>query len=60
MIRGNTMTGLKIKKGDKVKFDNGGLWPHYGTVKRVNKVTYTIVDEQGDCIRIPKENVWWD
>jgi ribosomal protein L24 len=54
------MSSLEIKKGDKVKFDCGGLWPHYGTVKRVNKITYTIIDEQGDKILVDKTKVWWD
>jgi hypothetical protein len=54
------MSSLEIKKGDKGKFDCGGLGPHYGTVKRVNKITYTIIDEQGDCVRIEKHKVWWD
>ncbi len=54
------MKPVKIKKGDEVKFDVGSLFPRYGTVKRVNKITYTIVDTFGNTHRIEKCNVWFD
>jgi len=42
------MKTLEIKVGDKVKFDSDSLFVKYGTVKRVNKLTYGITDESNN------------
>ena len=54
------MEKLEIKVDDKVKFDSDSLFVQYGTVKRVNKLTYGITDESGNYVRIEKNKVWWD
>ncbi len=51
---------MTIKIGDKVKFDSDSSFVQYGTVKRVNKLTYGIIDQDGDYILIKKNHVWWD
>lgn len=54
------METLEIVPGDRVKYNDDSLFVHYGIVKRVNKLTYGILTEQGDYIRVEKKNVWWD
>ena len=49
-----------FKKGDKVKFDNGGLTPTYGTVKRVNKKTLSILVEGEGVYLVNKGQVNFD
>jgi len=50
--------------GDKVKFDNGSLWPEYGVIIKTNKKTATV--EYKTCavekkrVRVPYNELNWD
>lgn len=50
----------EFKKGDKVKVWDGGMFPMYGEIVKVNKKTVKVLEEDGIYCVVDKRKVNFD
>lgn len=51
---------IEFKKGDEVKIWNGGMFPEYGVIVKVNKKTVRVRTEDGSYCVVNKREVNFD